>query len=241
MHELTALRELIGDVGGGTTPGRGEELYEWVRRQRPVDCLELGFAHGVSTVYIAGALESAGDGRLTSIDREMVRDLEPSAVDMVERASLSHRVELVYEVSSYNWFLHRRLREQTRDGHCEPCYDFVFLDGAHTWEDDGLAFLLVDKLLRPGGWILFDDLDWRLDERWADVPAEQRALFQVREIFDLLVATHPGYRELRADGNWGWARKAVETDPPIRTVRERDVYGTFRDIVRIVRRRGAGG
>ncbi len=238
MHDLPELRELIGDLGGGTSPGRGEELYEWVRRNRPVDCLELGFAYGVSTLYIAGALESIGQGKLTSVDREVVRDFEPSAAAMVERASLSARVELVHEASSYNWFLHRKLREQTRDGVAVPCYDFVFLDGAHTWEDDALAFLLVDKLLRPGGWILFDDLDWKLDERWPDVPAEQRNLCQVREIFDLLVATHPAYRELRSDGNWGWARKAEATDPPIRTVRERDVYGAFRDVVKIVRRRG---
>lgn len=238
IHELPALQKLIGDVGGGTSPVRGKELYDWVRRTRPTDCLELGFAHGVSTLYIAGALESSGQGRLTSIDREVVRDFQPSAVEMIERAGLSHRAQLVHEATSYNWFLHGMLRRQTRDGVCTPCYDFVFLDGAHTWEDDGLAFFLVDKLLRPGGWILFDDLDWRLDERWAEVPIEQRELCQVREIFDLLVASNPSYRELRDDGNWAWARKAQPTDPPIRTVTRRDVYGTVRDLVAIVRRRG---
>ena len=39
-------------------------------------------------------------------------------------------------------------------------YDFCFIDGAHTWDTDGFAFCLVDRMLRPGGWIIFDDLNW---------------------------------------------------------------------------------
>jgi predicted O-methyltransferase YrrM len=216
---------------------RGRELYEWIRDHQPQDCLELGFAHGVSTVYIAAALESLGSGRLTSVDRELALELEPLAADLLTEAGLTHRVDLVYEKTSYNWFLHRKLREQLRDGSHEPCYDFVFIDGAHTWEDDGLAFLLVDKLLRPGGWVLFDDLQWRRDDRWPDVPPEQRALAQVGEVFELLVSTHPSYRELRSDGNWGWARKAEAGEPPIRTVRRRETGGAGRRAISGLRRR----
>jgi hypothetical protein len=31
---------------------------------------------------------------------------------------------------------------------------------AKNWTIDGFPFFLVDKLLRDGGWILFDDFDW---------------------------------------------------------------------------------
>ena len=41
-----------------------------------------------------------------------------------------------------------------------PEFDFVFLDAGHTWDVTGFAFFLVDRLLRPGGWLLFDDLNW---------------------------------------------------------------------------------
>lgn len=191
----------------------------------------------MSTLYIASALEAVGAGQLTSVDNQSALQRKPSAAQLLAQAELSHRVELVYEQTSYNWFLYRKIREQTRDGSCEACFDFCFIDGAHTWEDDGLAFFLVDKLLRPGGWILFDDLSWSMDERWPNVPPEQRALRQIEEVFDLLVASHPSYRELKSDGDWGWARKAQVGEPPVRTVRRRDVKGAVGDIGKMVRGR----
>jgi predicted O-methyltransferase YrrM len=229
-------REIVGDAGGGTSPERGRQLHDWVREHRPESCLELGFAHGVSSVYIATALEANGAGRLTSVDNLSALEREPSAEDLLRSAGLEHRVELVYERSSYTWFLHRMLRERARDGAIEPLYDFCFLDGAHTWADDGFAFLLVDRLLRPGGWILFDDLPWKLDERW-DVPDEERELAQVREVFDLLVATHPHYDRIESDGEWGWAHKSTDSAPAVRTVVKRDVLGAALEGFRLVRHR----
>jgi predicted O-methyltransferase YrrM len=229
--------DIVRDTGGGTSPERGRQLHDWVREHRPDACLELGFAHGVSTVYIATALEGNGAGRLTSVDNLSARERDPSAQELLRRAGVEHRVELVYEPSGYNWFLRRMLREREADGSIEPLYDFCFLDGAHTWVDDGLAFLLVDRLLRPGGWILFDDLAWKLDERWGDVPDEERRVPQVREVFELLVATHPGYDRLESDGDWGWAHKSEHTAPAVRTVVKRDVLGATLEGFRLLRSR----
>ena len=58
-------------------------------------------------------------------------------------------MQIVREVNSYNWFLKKQIEAQTKDGICEPCYDFIFIDGAKNWTIDGLAFFLADKLLRP--------------------------------------------------------------------------------------------
>lgn len=229
-------RAIVGDTGGGTSPERGRQLFDWVREHKPTDCLELGFAHGVSTVYMATALQANGQGSLTAVDNRSALDREPSAADLLGRGSLDGRVELVYESTSYNWFLHRRLREQLADGAIRPVYDFCFLDGAHTWVDDGFAFFLVDKLLRPGGWILFDDLPWKLDERW-DVPPAERDVAQVQEVFDLLAVTHPQYDRIETDGDWGWARKSEAASPAVRTVVKRDILGAAMEGARLVRRR----
>lgn len=229
-------REVVGESGGGTSPERGRQLYDWVREHQPAECLELGFAHGVSTVYIAAALDANGGGRLTSVDNLSAREREPSARELLRRAGLEERAELVYEETSYNWFLHRTLRDRVSKGAVEPLYDFCFLDGAHTWVDDGLAFLLVDRLLRPGGWILFDDLPWKLDERW-EVPDEEKGLAQVQEVFDLLVATHPQYDRLESDGDWGWAHKSESGAPAVRTVVKRDWLGAALEGFRLVRSR----
>jgi predicted O-methyltransferase YrrM len=225
---------LVGDTGGGTGPFRGRELYDFIRRERPDECLELGFAHGVSTVYLAAALEANGAGHLTSVDLLVARAREPSAEQLLERAGLAARATLVFEPTSYNWYLHSRIREQTSDlGVCEPYLDFCFVDGAHRWVDDGLAFFLVDKLLRPGGWLLFDDLTWRIEA--LDVHESERSIAQVREVFDLLVAGHPSYDHLETDGEWGWARKSTTPSPRVRTVVERDLLAGVRQVARAVR------
>lgn len=231
-----AARELLEGIGGGTSPERGSEIYDFIREQRPHECLELGFAHGVGTVYMAAALEANGAGRVTSVDIPSVLERVPTAEETVERAGLAHRVELVVEQTSYNWFLQRKLREQRTRDDIEPLYDFVFLDGAHTWADDGLAFALVDRLLRPGGWILFDDLDWRLGED-SGAPAEERELAQVKEVWELLVVTHPSYDEIRTDGSIGWARKSPDAATAVRTVYRQDILRSVRELARYARSR----
>jgi hypothetical protein len=109
----------------------------------------------------------------------------------------------------------RLLERQTSDEQTDPCFDFCFFDGAHTWETDGFAFFLVDKLLRPDRWLLFDDLHWSQDtspslspEKAERTPEEERTTAQVLKVFDLLVRQHPSYTSFRVMGSYGWAYKS---------------------------------
>jgi predicted O-methyltransferase YrrM len=234
ISTVPGVVEVVREVGGGTGPARGQELYDFLREKQPDSCLELGFARGVSSLYIGAALEANGKGHLTSVDREKAKTLVPSATDLVARAGLGHRIELVHEATTYNWYLYRRIHEQTRDGRCEPYLDFCFIDGAHTWVDDGLAFFLVNKLLRPGGWLLFDDLPWRTSSQ--HVPPAEREVAQVQQVFDLLVMQHPTYDHFETDGRWAWARKsATAAEPQVRTVVRRDVPAVLRQAGRALR------
>lgn len=230
-------RIIVGDAGGGTTPSRGERLHQFVRDHRFSACLELGFAHGVGSVYIASALEACGAGTLTSVDIPSALLRHPTAEELLARARLSHRVDLVVDPTSYVWWLRRRLREQLRQDRIEPAYDFVFIDGAHTWDTDALAFALVDRLLMPGGWILFDDLSWIPDDPvYSDVPDDTRAIAHVREVWDLLVQTDSTYDELHTDGSWGYARKSLLAAPAMRTVVKSDFMIQLRQLARSARR-----
>jgi predicted O-methyltransferase YrrM len=229
-------RELLEGVGGGTSPAAGEQLHDFVREHRFDHVLELGFAFGVSSVYLASALEANGHGRLTSVDLEVAKERVPTAQESVDKAGLTHRVDFNYEATSYTWFLHDKLREQLRDGdRIEPLYDFVFIDGAHTWDADALAFTLVDRLVKPGGWVLLDDLDWTLGDSAPELPLKQRELSHVREIWELLALTHPQYDEFRTDGQWGWMRKSTSPQPATRTVVKQDLVGSVRGIGRLAR------
>jgi predicted O-methyltransferase YrrM len=190
----------------------------------------------VSTAYIAGALDANGEGHLTSVDLEVARDRDPPAEQLLEQAGLASLVTLVHEPVSYNWYLYRAIREQTREpGLCDPCFDFCFIDGAHRWIDDALAFFLVDKLLRPGGWLLFDDLTWKVEA--LDVHETERAVAGVGEVYELLVAGHPAYDLLESDGDWGWARKSRTGDHQVRTVVKTDVLGGVRWAAKAARAR----
>lgn len=191
-------------------PTQAAKIYEHFRHQRPMAVLELGFAHGVSSCYIAGALEETGGGHLTTIDRASARDRNPNIDALLNACGLTELVTVVLADTSYTWELMRFL-ERTP----QPRFDFVYIDGAHLWEVDGFSFLLVDRLLKIGGWILFDDLNWTLhtspslkDADWVlKLPTDQRTTPQVRKVFELLVRTHDKYGEFREEQGWGWARK----------------------------------
>lgn len=103
---------------------------------------------------------------------------------------------------SYNWALVNLIKSNAR----RPIFDYVFLDGAHTFAIDGLSFFLCDLLLCPGGYLDFDDYNWRLRGSSLDpenIPAiadqytdEQIDEYQVRLIVDELVRSNINYTEV---------------------------------------------
>lgn len=201
----------------------GRRVYEHVRRTRPERVLELGTAHGVSAAYLAAALEANGGGHLVTADHGG-SCFDPPPERVLARAGLAHRVTIVREHSSYNWFLKEQVEERSdAHGNCDPLYDFCYLDGAHNFDIDGLAVVLVEKLLRPGGWLLLDDLDWTYEHNpWVAPelapdgnarpfgPLSERQLGapQLRPVFELVVMQHPSFARFKVEDEWyGWAQK----------------------------------
>lgn len=187
-----------------TTPEKGKVIYDIVREKRPARCLELGFASGVGSVYIASALEKNGEGQLTSVDTQEAYKRVPLASDTVERFALQHRVELVFHEISYTWFLMDALEKGMT-------FDFCFLDGAHTWDVDGLAFSLLERLMEPRGVIVFDDLDWCYATsptmKNVQAPETMRTTAGVRKVFDLLVKPSPLFRNFHEVHGMGIAER----------------------------------
>jgi predicted O-methyltransferase YrrM len=180
--------------------------------------LELGFFHGVSTCYIANAL-SARNGHLTCIDLERAFVMEPNVEQLLEKTGLRDRVTVHYEPTSYVWRLMKLIEENK-----EPIFDFCYIDGSHSWFVDGFAFFLVDRLLKPGGWVVLDDIDWtyeaskamRNTPRVKRMPEEERTTPQIRKIFELLVCRQPGYGNFELADGWGWAQKLPAVSKPVR-------------------------
>lgn len=199
-------------------PAKGKIIYDFVRKTKPDKCLELGFYHGSSSCYIAAALQENGSGHLTSIDRISALEITPSITDMVQKTGLNEYITPIFAKKSYNWELMKIIENNSFQYGLEPIYDFCFIDGAHSWETDGFAFLLCAKLLKPGGWVLFDDLAYRfqdtyakqetnIDDYLAEMTDEERNTPQIEKVFSLLVSQHPSFENAFIDGSWGWARK----------------------------------
>jgi len=198
------------------SPRAGKVLYDFIIEKRPAECLELGFAHGASSCYVAAALDEIGAGHLTAVDLLSSAERKPSIEDLLQKTNLGRFVTVEREQNSYTWFLKKKIEERSGSGSCEPLYDFVYIDGPKNWTIDGCAFFLADKLMNEGSWILFDDYKWAYgQDREAtdgfvhrDMSEDQRSNPNIELVFRYLVMQHPNYSDFKIqDEEWAWARK----------------------------------
>lgn len=149
--------EIAARVGGipHMLPWQGEFVYRLILEDDIEQVLELGVAHGTSALYMAAALHEKGCGKVIAIDRQQALSLNPNIIELSKKTGLDEFIEPVFAHTTYNWELMKLLEQ-----HSEPFLDFCYLDGAHNFETDTCAFFLIDRLLKPGGCILFDDVSW---------------------------------------------------------------------------------
>lgn len=127
----------------------GELLSRVFERVRPTTSLEVGFAYGISTLYICEAL-----ARVKQPARHIVLDPFQSSqwkgigLSNVRRAGYERFVELREEKSEIA--LPQLLAEGTE-------LDAAFIDGWHTFDHALVDFFYVNKMLRVGGIVVFDD------------------------------------------------------------------------------------
>lgn len=207
-------------------------LYDFIVRHEIRQVLELGFAHGVSSCFIAAALDevsqqgsapTAPTPRLTTIDL-LASHLSPSIEELLGDLGLEQLVDVHRTSTGYHWFLRDEIQQQSAElRRCRPKYDLVIHDCCKDWTHLSSGFFLTDKLLKPGGWIAWDDLRWtyanadrRRSEtygiRHASLSEAERQTPAVWECVRLLAMQHPNYGTFRIveDGAWVWARKASE-------------------------------
>lgn len=183
-------------------------LRELIRQSDARDILGIGFHQGKSSAYIAAILEDLGRGSLVAIEKRDPAAGKVNLAQLLSKTGLSHRVKAIQAHRSVTW----ELQKMIADGG-GPRFDFCHFDGNHTWDDAGFGFTLVNLLLRPGGVIVFTDIDWTIDrspamgrhpERAARFSADERAAQTVRRVWETLVPLS-GYTDLREFPKVGWA------------------------------------
>lgn len=171
--------------------------------------LELGHYQGASTCFFAEMARYLG-GHVTSCDLPQAAHYTPSLEQGLAACGLADWVTIHRDAEGAEW---RML--QLIDAGAQ--FDFVYVDGGHNIKCAGLMFFLAERLLRPGGWIVFDDIHWSYrissmkDLPWVRKLTEaEQVTEQVGWVWRTLVKTHPAFDLHQEAGNWGWCRKRSE-------------------------------
>jgi predicted O-methyltransferase YrrM len=139
------------------TPDRGAFLRDTCRQERAGSVLEIGMAWGLSTLHIQEGLLSqerllspdAGAHVHVVIDPKQTSKFHCAGRRILRDAGVEQRVEFHED---YSEFLLPRLVCEGR------VFDLVFIDGAHRFDNVFVDLFYANRLLKPGGVVVFDDV-----------------------------------------------------------------------------------
>lgn len=146
------------------------------------DTVEIGFANGISTLYICSGTGSKPNPSHTAIDPGQRTVFEGNGIANVKRAGFDF-LRLIEEPSEV------ALPKLMQKG---EVFDLAFIDGWHTVDQTMLDFYYVDRIVRPGGIVIIDD---------ATMPAVNKVLHYIAKI--------PNYKLIGSAGKRGMRRRII--------------------------------
>jgi predicted O-methyltransferase YrrM len=127
----------------------GDLISKVVEAVRPTRSLEVGFAYGVSTLFVCEALAKIGKpAKHIVVDPFQFSEWRGIGLRNVKSAGYGKFLELREERSEIA--LPQLLRENT-------VLDVTIIDGWHTFDHALVDFFYVNKMLRVGGVVVLDD------------------------------------------------------------------------------------
>jgi predicted O-methyltransferase YrrM len=130
----------------------GEFLSRIIAGDRSiVRTLEVGCAYGLSSLFICSALSGRTGAAHTIIDPFQTTYWDGVGTKNLEDAGISF-FELLEEKSEF------ALPALLKEG--EGRFDFIFIDGWHTFDHTLLDAYYATRLLRVGGYLAIDDASW---------------------------------------------------------------------------------
>jgi len=124
----------------------GDYIKKTIEKNDFKKCLEVGFANGISAVYILMNKNTT----LTSIDPFQKPQWKSEGSKLLKKLDLNKNHKLI-EKKSYEAL--PELLKKEGDG----AFDFIFIDGWHTFDYTLVDFFYSDLLLKIGGIIIIDD------------------------------------------------------------------------------------
>ena len=129
----------------------GEFLFKMIKKYDYKKCVEVGLAFGISAMYILNAIQSYKNNFLISIDPYQTEQWNNMGLKLIKEVSLSKNHTLMEE-KSYTAL--PKLLEEYGEG----SFDFIFIDGWHTFDYTLVDFFYADLLVKVDGMIIVDDV-----------------------------------------------------------------------------------
>ena len=134
-------------------PAEGSFLTHIIDTVKPHVSLEIGMAYGVSTLYLCEALSRLPHPvRHIAMDPFQTEQWRGIGLRNVRAAGYDHMLDFHEDRSEF--VLPQLLAQNTQ-------LDFAFVDGWHTFDQVMVEFYYLNRMLRVGGVIAFDDAERR--------------------------------------------------------------------------------
>ncbi len=136
----------IKKISSAVNTLEGNYISKVITKNNYKKCLEVGLAHGLSSIYILKNKNTS----LISIDPFQKSQWDNDGLKFIKHFNFDKRHKLI-EKKSYNAL------PELLNKHGEKSFDFIFIDGFHTFDYTLIDFFYSDLLLEINGIIIIDD------------------------------------------------------------------------------------
>jgi len=185
MHEV--IKEIYAKANSrllqsAISPAEGDFLQTLIREHDYRSTIEVGCAFGLSSLFICDALSGKLNPSHVIIDPFQGTEFENQGIRNLERAGFTF-FRLIEELSELALPNLLRAGEQ---------FDLALIDGYHTFDHTLLDFFYINRLIKIGGIVVFDDMN---------MPSVNKAV--------RYISTFSCYRLVGAVNRRGWRRHVL--------------------------------
>jgi len=155
IEEILSTGKTISPTGeelkfsSGVSAKDGRFLHDIIQSNNSIiKTLEIGCAQGISSLHICEALKNRKGANHTIIDAFQTTDWKSAGIHALKRAGFKN-FELIEERSEI------AMPALLKDN--EGTYDFIFVDGWHTFDHVMVDCFYAARLLKVGGFLVMDD------------------------------------------------------------------------------------
>ena len=144
-------------------------MLEVVRKSKAlkesVAVAEIGVGIGATTLEILKVMNGSGSLHLFDFDDkvlELAADIREGGFDAgIEVLTYGNGTQTF---NSYAWTLANLILSLRNSGQSTELFDCVYLDGAHAFQHDAPACVILNNMIKPGGFLVFDDVNWTFNK-----------------------------------------------------------------------------